>query len=387
MLIFLSHPIQYISPLLRELSVQNLIVYYYGGEIVLKHDVGFGKKIAWDIPLLGGYNHVFLRNFSRAEGMNNNFFDAINWSVIGVIKSSADKIVVLNGWAYFSDWLVLFAAKFFGKKIWMRAEMPWIQEELKPKSIRQSVKFLFFKHLFFKYLIDKFLFIGSENKRYYLMHGVNEAKLVYAPYSVDNSRFQNMITDDSVTRQRWGVGRNDVVILFSGKLINKKRPFDLLKAFESINNSKMVLFYMGDGPLREDLENYINQYNIKNVIISGFINQSEIGSIYSIADIYVMCSGIGETWGLSVNEAMNFSLPIIISSTCGSSFDLVDDHVNGLIFEEGDIDMLSRHILHLFKNQDLRIKMGYSSRLKIQNFSHSVTCENIKRVTIGYTTF
>ena len=71
---------------------------------------------------------------------------------------------------------------------------------------------------------------------------------------------------------------------------------------------------MGDGPLRNELEAYIAQYKVKNVVISGFINQSEIGTIYSMADLFVMCSGIGETWGLSVNEAMNFSLPVIVTS-------------------------------------------------------------------------
>jgi glycosyltransferase involved in cell wall biosynthesis len=143
---------------------------------------------------------------------------------------------------------------------------------------------------------------------------------------------------------------------------------------KSINS---LLFYMGDGPLRCTLEKFINENNIQNVIISGFINQSEISSIYSLADIFVMSSGIGETWGLSVNEAMNFGLPVIISSTCGSSFDLVEVGKNGFVYSEGDINTLERQLQTLVSNQNLRKIMGEYSLEKIAEFSHQVTCQNI----------
>lgn len=378
MLFFLSHPIQYVSPLLRELSTHTkLKVYYYGGQSAVNDDKGFGKKVTWDIPLLDGYDHVFMKNASNSKGMNTRFLDAINWSIFNVLRKSEDKVVIVNGWAYLSDWFVFLAAKLFGKKVWLRAEMPWNQEVMKPKSFKKSVKFLLFKYLVFKFLIDKCLYIGSQNKKFYLMHGVKEPRLIFAPYSVDNDRFRSLKTDGLSIRQKWGIDEKKIIILYSGKLIEKKRPLDLLKAFHQQNDANTVLFYMGDGPLRVELEAYIATYKLRNVIISGFINQSEIGSIYSMADVFVMCSGIGETWGLSVNEAMNFGLPIIISATCGSSYDLVEGGSNGFVFDEGDIDELER-LLKLFNPiSNLSNTLGNSSIEKIQKYSHSVTCENI----------
>jgi glycosyltransferase involved in cell wall biosynthesis len=277
-----------------------------------------------------------------------------------------------------SDWFVLFAAKLYNKKVWMRAEMPWNQEELKPKSIKKSIKFLLFKHVIFKFFIDKCLYIGSQNKKYYLMHGVKESRLVFAPYAVDNQRFQSLKSDGLSARQKWDIDERQIIILYSGKLIEKKRPLDLLKAFYKLNNPNTVLFYMGDGPLRSELESYITQYKVKNVVISGFINQSKIGTIYSMADLFVMCSGIGETWGLSVNEAMNFSLPVIVSSTCGSSFDIVENGVNGYVFIEGDINALTESIQTIVNDTMLRENMGEVSKEKINQFSHQVTSQNIK---------
>ena len=378
MIFFLSHPIQYVSPLLRELSTHTkLKVFYYGGRSAVNDDKGFGQKVTWDIPLLDGYDHVFLKNASSSKGMNTRFLDAINWSIFRVVRENDDKVVIVNGWAYLSDWFVFLAAKLYGKKVWMRAEMPWNQEELKPKSFKKSLKFLLFKYVIFNFFIDKCLYIGSQNKKYYLMHGVKESRLIFAPYAVDNQRFQRLKTDGSSARQKWDVNEKQTIILYSGKLINKKRPLDLLKAFHQLNDENATLFYMGDGLLRNELEAYITQYQVKNVIISGFINQSEIGTIYSMADLFVMCSGIGETWGLSVNEAMNFSLPVIVSSTCGSSFDLVEEGKNGFVYPEGDIVTLELQLETLVSNQNLRKIMGEFSLEKIAEFSHQITCQNI----------
>ena len=151
------------------------------------------------------------------------------------------------------------------------------------------------------------------------------------------------------------------MILYSGKLIDKKRPLDLLRAFQLLENENALLFYLGDGPLRGKIEEEVKKHQIENVIISGFINQSEIGQIYNMSDVFVMCSGIGETWGLSVNEAMNFGLPIIVSGTCGSAYDLVENGQNGFIFKEGDIGEMKMHLENLCKDEALRVEFGKKS--------------------------
>ena len=378
LIIFQSHPIQYISPLLRELAINlDLKVYYYGGQSNINHDKGFGKNIKWDIPLLNGYNFEFLKNHSRSKGLNNDFFDAVNWSIIKVLQNNRNNIIIINGWSYLTDWLLLILAKFFGNKVWMRSEMPWNQELLKNNSFKKNIKYFLFKHIIFKLLIDKFLYIGSQNKKYYTMHDVDDTRLIFTPYAVDNQFFQSKKINKNIARQQWGINPDYIVVLFSGKLIDKKRPLDLLIAFHQLNDANTLLFYMGDGPLRGELEEYIAKHQIKNVIISGFINQSEIGTIYSMADIFVMCSGVGETWGLSVNEAMNFSLPIVISSTCGSSFDLVEHGKNGFVYNEGDINALKMKLKYLIENPNERKSMGQESKYKISKFSHQVTCDNI----------
>ena len=94
-----------------------------------------------------------------------------------------------------------------------------------------------------------------------------------------------------------------------------------------------------------------------------------------MADIFVMCSGIGETWGLSVNEAMNFSLPVIISDTCGCSCDLVTQ--NGIVFEEGNVPNLVQAMRSLIDNESMRLKMGRNSSVNIMNYSFETVVNNL----------
>jgi hypothetical protein len=124
MLFFLSHPIQYFSPMLKVLSEKVKLNVYYYSDISIKggKDAGFGQNVKWDVPLLEGYNSFFLNNWRKKQAMNNRMFNAFNPGVIKVLLKSNDKIVVINGWSYFTDWIILLLSPFLGKKIWLRCE-------------------------------------------------------------------------------------------------------------------------------------------------------------------------------------------------------------------------------------------------------------------------
>lgn len=379
---FLSHPIQYISPLLQELAKEvDLEVYYYS-DVSIKGgiDKGFGKAIQWDTPLLEGYKSSFLKNYSTSKSMNCRFDDALNFGVWSVLRKSKSKTVLVNSWTYGSDLMVIFTALLFGKKVWLRAENPLNQELLK-KGWKQKLKYYILKYIVFKMFVHKFLYIGSESKKFFQYYGAKDCHLIYTPYAVDNKKFiaayEKNKNDIYNLKKELGITSKGNVILYSGKYIEKKRPLDLLKAFELLKNNKVTLIFLGDGPLRKEIENYIHDNGINNVILTGFINQSEISKYYSIADVFVMCSGIGETWGLSVNEAMNFELPLIVSNTTGSSVDLVKQGQNGFVFNEGDFKSLSFFLNKmLFENFDLK-NAGSKSKEIISNYTIDIIVQNI----------
>lgn len=382
MLYFLSHPIQYISPLLKSLANEtNLEVIYYS-DISIKggKDKDFGRNIKWDIPLLDGYSFHFLKNYSWRKINNNNFFDVINPGIIWKLWNTKEKIIVVNGWSYSTDWLVFFFGKLFGKKIWLRSETPLNQEIKKSKRIL-FLKKIVLKIFLFNFFIDKFLFIGTQNKAFYKYYGVDDMNLIYTPYAVDNKFFNEEYLKLShlkdILKNELNIPLQNKVILFVGKYIDKKRPLDLLNAFNNLNNDKYSLIMVGEGEKRGEMEEFINNQKLKNIRLTGFINQTQISKYYSIADVFVMCSGIGETWGLSVNEAMNFSLPVVVSKTCGSSYDLVKDGINGFVFEEGNIDQLTQKVLEIIQFPEKCLTMGKKSLEIIKGFSISLIVSNL----------
>jgi glycosyltransferase involved in cell wall biosynthesis len=370
---YISHPIQYFSPLLREMAKEFELAVYYFSDSSIKGglDKGFGTTVKWDIPLLEGYKYKFIKNYSRKKSVDNKFTDLINPGVIQCLRKDPSPVVIVNGWAYASVLLTIIAAKLMGKKVWLRAENPLNQE------LRKGRKVLFLKKVFLKYalfkIIDRFLYIGTESRKFFEYYGVEGKRMVFTPYAVDNDSFResykSLAPRRSEIRKEFQLSSYDKIILFAGKYIEKKRPMDLLKAFKALDRADVFLVMVGEGNLRRDLEEFSRENGLQRLLLTGFVNQSEIIKYYCVADIFVMCSGMGETWGLSVNEAMNFDLPVVITETCGSSHDLVKPGVNGFRVPEGDIQALCAGLRKLLDDETFRSQAGLASSEIVAAFS------------------
>jgi glycosyltransferase involved in cell wall biosynthesis len=362
----------------------SLKVIYFSDETVKEfRDNQFGVNIKWDIPLLEGYESIFIKNNSWKPSINNGFFGLVNFGIVKELRERERSIVVVHGWAFFSNLLAIWVARFYGHTVCLRGESP-AKHELKRSNLKQWGRWLFFKIFLFP-RITKFLFIGDQNRSFYKQWGVRDERLIFTPYSVDNDRFRSDFTILSSQRNelRSKIGAFDKthIVLFSGKFIPKKRPMDLLKAVVKISNPDLIVIMMGDGLLRTDMERFIDENKLQsNVIITGFVNQTEISKYYVMADAFVMCSEAGETWGLSMNEAMNFNLPIISSDMTGSSDDLVKIEQNGFIFRTGDIDQLTECIGKIVSASDGKRKaMGIVSSQIVSGYSYQTIIDNLKK--------
>lgn len=344
-----SHPIQYFAPLYSYLNAHDLRVscWYCSDENVKGHlDRQFGQQVAWDVPLLDGYTYRFFHNYSWKPSLYNGFFGMINLGMIRALFSMKRSIIIVHGWGYFSHVFVVWFARLAGHTVCLRGESPLNQEMLKGRLNRITKRFVFGSFLF--PFIHKFLFIGSQNKAFYKYYGVKENKMVFVPYAVDNDRFQKaaclLAPNKKQLRIQLGLPADAKIILFTAKFIEKKRPMDLLEAYGNLSVNDKCLVMVGDGELRQQMEVYIHEKRLSHVYLPGFINQSEIVKYYAIADVFVLCSGEGETWGLSVNEAMNFQLPVVTSDVVGCSYDLVVDGNSGYTSEVKNVHDLGQKI-------------------------------------------
>lgn len=374
-----SHPIQYFTPLYAYMNREGLQTSaWYCSDKSIKGgmDKEFGVNVKWDIPLLEGYNYRFFDNYSFLRGKNSGFFSLINLKMIVELFKIEKSVIIVHGWNYFSHFFVILLGRLRGHTICIRNDMPLNHEKFK-KGWPQYLKRFGLKYLLFP-RINFYLFIGEANRLFYKSYSLPDKKLLFCPYAVDNHRFQNVSIDIERVKLSLGIPYTDKIILFSGKYIEKKRPMDLLKAFKAANIANCWLIMMGEGNLRFEMESFIKLHELKNIILTGFVNQSSVTEYYAIANLFIMCSSLGENWGLSVNEAMNFDLPIIVSDLTGCADDLVINGVNGYVFETGDIDALAHRMRDVLVEK--KLSWAISSKEIVANYSYDVFVKNIKKI-------
>jgi glycosyltransferase involved in cell wall biosynthesis len=340
------------------------------------YDPEFGLNIKWDTPLLSGYPSVFLKNLSpRPSGA---FFGQINPAIFGYLKRKKYDAFVVLGWNALTNWIAVFYASARGIPVFLRGENP-LSHEYSHSAVKRFVKRILLKALFSR--IDHVLYIGEENRKFYEFYGVPAEKLVFAPYAVENERFIAAATELKARRNELraahGFSPGQPIILFVGKLIEKKRPMDLLDAYgQFVERTRRVgirapgLVFVGSGMLQHKLELYVSRMHLDEVRFVGFKNQTELPELYALGDVLVLPSGLGETWGLVVNEAMCFGVPIIVSDHVGCGPDLVKEGENGFIVPVRDIRVLSSRIEELMSDPRKRERFGERSRAIISRYDY-----------------
>jgi len=225
------------------------------------------------------------------------------------------------------------------------------------------------------------LAIGRHNAAFYRAHGVPESRIFLAPYAVDNGFFQShaaRLSDRVALKRELGLPEAPLV-LFSGKLSPVKRPLDLLRAFEQVVRRRpAALAFVGDGPLDAEIRAYVAARGVPGVHLLGFRNQSELPRCYAAADVFVLPSAF-EPWGLVVNEAMCFGLPVVVSDKVGAGGDLVQDGVNGFITPARDITVLAQRLDDLLADGERRRRMGEASQRIVSAWSHDDAARGLVR--------
>lgn len=132
--------------------------------------------------------------------------------------------------------------------------------------------------------------------------------------------------------------------LYVGRLVDVKNIELLINVF---NCNGLPLTIVGDGELRDKLKATANP----NIHFIGFVNNEELGAVYQSHDIFILPSYY-EPWGLVVEEALYWGLPVIVSDKVGSSIDMVKDLGTGLIFKSRDADSLQECIDRMEQKYD-----------------------------------
>ncbi len=380
----LSHPIQYQSAMLKELSTEpdlDLKV-FYGMDTCTKgsFDEGFGRNVSWDVPLLDGYEYEFLPTL--IPGANPSQLRPVNRGFRSRLQEGKFDLVWLHGWGRLADLLALHDAKSLGLPVLMRTENNFLGSPPMAGMI-QGLK----EHLK-RWVLDRcdvFGYMGKAGHDYFRAYGIPEWQLFDLPYMVDNVYWQRQADNAAKDRQTL-YKRHDMtdqelpVFIFVGKFQTRKRVIDLVEAYarlsvDGLQPPEAYLLIVGSGEQQQELEAKVKALGWDRIILAGFRNQAELPAYFELADVFVIPSA-NEQWGVVVNEAMNCNCAVVASDECGSAPNLVIDGQTGYQFPTGDIAALTVRLRQLIADQQQLRKMQQQARELVASF-------NTARILLG----
>jgi glycosyltransferase involved in cell wall biosynthesis len=369
-LVLCSHPVQYMSPVLRRMAQHpqlELRVGYCslrGAEAT--YDREFAATVKWDIPLLEGYEWTEISN--QGSG-SESFFGLCNFGVWNLIRRGQfDAIICLTGYIRASFWIAFLAARTSGTAFLFGTDA----NSLAPRDSRSwkiFVKKLIWPHLYS--LADQIVVPSTAS--YNLLHslGIPEDRITLTPYSVDNDwwKEESLRVDRAAVRRSWGIAPGVSIILFCAKLQPWKRPLDLLRAFALATVPNSALIFAGEGPLHWELETEAASLGIaQRVHFLGFVNQSQLPSIYTASDLMVLPSEY-EPFAVVVNEASCCGCPVIASDRVGAAQDLIAPVNPSFIYPCGNIDVLAQLLKVALANPVAFREYGHAARQRMETWS------------------
>jgi glycosyltransferase involved in cell wall biosynthesis len=386
--IIATHPIQYQVPIWRALSREanlEVRVYYASDSSVRGYlDRGFGVVVKWDVPLTEGYVHTFLAT-NRQQNSSNAFFTLRAINLRRHLKDFRPNAILIGAYTPFFYLEALWIARSLAIPVFIRAETT---DVAKPHpAIKQCIRSILLRLLYSQ--CDYFLAIGKNSRAHYERLGIAPDLIGRSPLCVDTDLMakQIRIYGPQRAKVRSDFGFDDVktVFVFSGKLVPKKDPLTVARALQLIpddERAQIGLIVLGDGELRASLESLCLATIGQRAVFVGFVNQSEIGRFYAASDALILPSVRGETWGLVVNEAMQFGLPVIVSDRVGCYPDLVVEGRTGFLFPAGNADKLKDQMLRIARaSDDTRAAFSRECRNHISDYSLRESVTGIVRAT------
>jgi glycosyltransferase involved in cell wall biosynthesis len=142
-----------------------------------------------------------------------------------------------------------------------------------------------------------------------------------------------------------------VRFLYVGRLIPRKRPIELIRAFETVGRAApdATLTVVGQGELEQEVREAAAR--VPRVRYVGFAEGEELASLYAQADVLVL-PALREVWGLVVNEALAHGLFVIATDEVGSAYDLLDDE-SGTMVPANDLQRLPEAMIHAATTLDV----------------------------------
>jgi colanic acid/amylovoran biosynthesis glycosyltransferase len=228
-----------------------------------------------------------------------------------------------------------------------------------------------------------FLPVCTFLKERLVQEGCEEKKIVVHHSGIDCSKFEYI-------QREWDPGE-PIRVLTIARLIEKKGVGFAIDAVSRLlsEGEKIEYSVVGDGPLREDLQQLIESMGIeRQVRLLGWKTHEEVRRLLEESHVLVapsLTSESGDQEGIpnAIKEAMASGLPVISTFHSGIP-ELVTDGVSGLLVPERDTASLADALAYLMSHPEVCKRMGKAGRMQVeQEFDTNSLNKKLEELYLG----
>lgn len=186
-------------------------------------------------------------------------------------------------------------------------------------------------------------------------------------------------------RQRFGVGENDFLLLYVGRIAREKNLTMLLKAYKTVSEAhpNVHLALVGGGPALAETKKFASDLGLDGrLTFAGMLKRDKIEPMFASADAFVFPSTT-ETQGIAICEALSAGLPVV-AVNAGGIPENIEPGVDGFLTNNDPAEFADR-ISFLISNPSERLKMGEKARVNAANFSIERMVSDFEKLYLSVT--
>jgi len=250
------------------------------------------------------------------------------------------------------------------------------------KEASSVLRKIIFYLSFYVFKVKPIAISGAVKKTIIGYFGVKDVPVIYN--GVDLGVFSDKCTDRVHLRTKYGLHKNDFVLLNVARFHSQKNHLMLMSAFIEISRiySNVVMLLVGDGVCRDTIEQMVSSSGlIHKVSFLGIRN--DIAQIMFASDIFLLSSDIEGTPNV-ILEAMAAEVPVISTNVGGVSELLADGEI-GVLTPKGDLSAFTNAIVRLYEDKDLRCSISHKAkRVVVNRFSVKTMINSYEKLYTDY---
>lgn len=266
------------------------------------------------------------------QGLSHEMFDTsrpdLDQYLLNAVARRDPDVVVLCGWIYWPYTRLVHAPALKRARILLGMDSPW----------RGTVAQRFARLRLSRFVsgLDLVVTAGERSAEYARRIGVPAGRIRTGYYGLEYDRFAAAAAGRPAEWPRR--------FLFAGRYVPEKDLATLVRAYAAYRNrvsNPWTLTCSGQGPDGRLLK------DVPGVTDAGFAQPAQLPAVFANHGAFVLPSRF-EPWGVVVGEAAASGLPVVCSSVCGATPDLVRPYYSGIVVTPGDVDGLARamHWIH-----------------------------------------